>query len=529
MTKKRFLLLSLLVLVVFLLWPIPRTTDWQVEVDEAMLSGKSSYLKQVREHQIESRPNVVLVMADDLGKHDISLYGHSPLETPNLDALGKQGVTYQNAFVTAPICSPSRAGLLTGRYQNRFGFETQPMTRYIRNRLEYYGFRYLVETNEMLPIRYPSYPSSEEMLKQGLPVSEITLAELMKEAGYRTGIFGKWHLGYGEQNHPTALGFDEQYGFLEAFSLFDAEDDPEVVNHHHDLFWEEHIWSQQRAGHSAITRNGKEVEEERYLTDAIVEEAIGFMDQSREQDKRFFAYLPFSAPHTPFQARKEDYDALAHVADHNQRVYLAMIRRLDWAMGQLMTYLQDNDLAGNTLVIFTSDNGGAAYTKATDNGPLRAGKFSQFDGGLAVPMMAWWPGTLAIGHEEAPTMTTDWFVTLTAMLGLDLPGDRVFDGVDLFDEMPARERPLFWRSDYNLAVRSGDWKLLLNRKDETVHLYRVGEDIGEIKNLADDHPQQVQRLIQLLAEWEASLEQPKWPRVMDYLLESEGESFWFAI
>ena len=166
---------------------------------------------------------------------------------------------------------------------------------------------------------------------------------------------------------------------MEAFSLYAEPMAPDMVEHHHDLFWERHIWNMGRTGPSAITRNGVPVEENRYLTDAILEETLTFIDDALARDRPFFAYVPFNAPHTPFQAPREDYDAISGIEDHNQRVYLAMIRRLDRAVGQLVSHLAQSGVLEDTLLVFTSDNGGAAYTGATDNGPLRAGKFTQLD------------------------------------------------------------------------------------------------------------------------------------------------------
>ncbi len=241
----------------YLLWPVAKSTDWNIVTDQQALRFKQDYLRSIQlHHDSAEQPNVLLIVADDLGRHDISLYGHSPLATPNIDHLGRHGLTFTEAYATAPICAPSRAGLLTGRYQNRFGFESQPMQRYIRNELEYLVFSHLIETNEMRPIRYPNYPSAENYAKQGLPNSEITLGEIFQANGYSTALIGKWHLGYGADNHPLNFGFDYHYGFLEAFSLYAAEDNPNIINHHHDLFWEKHIWSQQRNGPSAVQRNG---------------------------------------------------------------------------------------------------------------------------------------------------------------------------------------------------------------------------------------------------------------------------------
>jgi arylsulfatase A-like enzyme len=517
----------------FLLWPVKKSVSWNIGTDQQALRYKQDYLQSIRELGDDTiGPNVLLIVADDLGRHDVSLYGDSPLETPHIDKLGRNGLVFADAYATAAICAPSRAGLLTGRYQNRFGFESQPMQRYIRNEFEYLVFSYLIDTDEMRPIRSPDYPTPDNYAKQGLPISEITLGEIFQARGYDTALIGKWHLGYGEDNHPLNFGFDHHFGFLEAFSLYAPEDDPAIVNHHHDLFWEKHIWRQRRRGPSAIQRDGDVIDESRYLTDAIVEEAQAFIASAQQKRKPFFAYLPFSAPHTPFQARRGDYDSLADVSDENQRVYLAMIRRLDWAVGELTRYLEQAGLADNTLIVFTSDNGGAAYTKATSNGPLRDGKFTQFEGGLAIPMMMYWPGRIVPERVSAPVMLTDVLPTLNNLLGLPLPADRIIDGQDLLQprrEATLAQRPLFWRSDFNRAARFEQWKLLHNKKTNSIHLFDLSNDIGERRNVAQQHPEIVKQLMALLDAWESELEPAKWPRVMDYFTDDEGEGLWFAI
>ncbi len=209
-----------------------------------------------------------------------------------------------------------------------------------------------------------------------------------------------------------------------------------------------------------------------------------------------------------------------------------MIRRLDWAVGELNRYLEKTGLAENTLIIFTSDNGGAAYTKATDNGPLRDGKFTQFEGGLAIPMMVYWPGKIAPQSVSAPVMLTDLLPTLNRLLGLPLPADRVIDGQDLLQARPETvlaQRPLLWRSDFNRAVRFGQWKFLHNKKTNSFHLFDLSQDIGEQRNVAEENPDIVAQLMTLLDQWESELKPAKWPRVMDYFSDSEGEGLWFAI
>ncbi len=532
---RKFILLTIFLLAVFLLWPIEKSARWRIKTDESLLAGKRSYLANLGQGELAEKPNILLIVADDLGKYDISVHQHSSLATPNIDSLAVEGINFLDAYATAPICAPSRAALLTGRYQNRFGFESQPMQRYVRNLGEYMAFRYLVETNEMRPFLSDSYPEDTQLERQGLPESEITLAEILQAVGYETAILGKWHLGYSKTNHPRQFGFDHQYGFIEAFSLYADDDDKGIVDYHHDLFWEKHIWSTGREGASAITVDGTEIEEDRYLTDAIVEETIRFINKA---EKPFFAYVAFNAPHTPFQARVEDYDSISRFDDENQRIYLAMIKRLDWGVGKIIKYLDSEQLLENTLVIFTSDNGGAAYTGATDNGPLRGGKFTQFEGGLEVPLMVYWKDRLSVRDVETPVLLTDIFISILEILGIDPPDDRPLDSVNLLETMEVErvgslsdldDRPVFWRSDFNRAARVGSWKLLNNVKTGQVVLYNLAKDPGEQFNLADERQEVVADLLRQLEWWELGMEGPRWPRVMDYQYLGEGDEFWFAI
>lgn len=510
------------------LWPIPTSQRWSITTDSTLLAGKKAYLQLVSASPERIRPNVLLLVADDLGEYDLSFYGSSPIETPNIDALARQGVSFANAYATAAVCAPSRAALLTGRYQNRFGFESQPMQRYVQNLAEYLGFRFLIDTDAMRPFLTRTYPDQDQRLLQGLPLSEITLPEIFQASGYATGIIGKWHLGYGPGNGPSNFGFDYQYGFREAFTLYAEESAPDIVNHHHDLFWEKHIWDMGRSGPSAITRNGAPITEPRYLTDAMVDETKQFITGAG--DEPFFAYVPFNAPHTPFQARQQDYDATPEGLDHNHRVYLAMIRRLDWAVGELMHFLEQLGQLENTLIVFTSDNGGAAYTGATDNGPLRGGKFTQFEGGLKVPLLLYWRGHLTTQIVTRPALLTDLFTTLTSILKLPEPADRNYDSENLLATPAANApRPLFWRSDFNRAVREGHWKLLQNTRDDSLMLIDLDEDPGEQDDVAAQHPAIVHRLLQALDEWESGNRQPLWPRVMNYRYEDDLGHYWFAI
>ncbi len=575
--KKRLPLAALSLIAVLLVWaarPL-RSSKWDIEFDPNLQAGKDSYLDGIGRLSAKSdRPNVLIILADDLGMTDISLYGSPHLETPNIDSIGREGITYSQAYATAPICSPSRAGLLTGRYQNRYGFDSQPMTRYARSRLEYWCYRLFVNTYPMFPIDNESIPSESQIERQGMPPTEILLSEALSASGYRCGAVGKWHLGYGDLQAPTNRGFDSFYGFLEAFTAYADPKRPDIESVQFGEFSEKHIWRQKRKGPSAIRRNGEVIEEEDHLTDAIAREAAAKIRDYASEDEPFFLYVPFSAPHTPFQALTSYTEKFSDVEDPAKRIYYALISQLDDAVGEILDELEASGQAENTLVIFASDNGGATYTGATGNDPLRGGKMSHFEGGLSVPLVLRWPASLSSGvQEDAPVLLTDVFTTVLNAAGVPLPEDRPIDGIDLFGRGgkagdvawggqfissdsadytaadssqaadtasaantaaavdiagPPEDRPLFWRADYNHVTLWNGWKLIENGKDGRIWLYNIENDREENNNLAEERPDMVNMLHEAFEAWNAEMMRPSWPRVMDYFYNEDGEGYWFA-
>ncbi len=519
----------------YLFWPLT-SNEFSITWDEQKIAEKQDFLSSIAQVDNTSRPNIVIIMADDLGKAEVSAYGQDRVPTPHIDAIARQGVLFNEAYITSPICSPSRAGLITGRYQQRFGYELQPHDRYPKNRLEFLAFKYFIDTdNWVVADEYIAYPELEDILKQGLPPSEITLGELFQANGYQTGVIGKWHLGLSEFSYPLKRGFNYHYGFYEAFSLYAYEDDPNVVNHHHDwLFTDKYIWGPGRTGNCAIYRNDEVVVEREYITKKFAKEAVAFIDQYK--DEPFLLYLPFNAPHTPFQALKEDYDAFAHVEDENKRVYYAMIKSLDDAVGRIMNKLEEENLLENTLIFFLSDNGGASYTLATDNHPLKGGKVTNFEGGINIPFMMQWKGKILPGQTfDQPVSSMDIFATAAAVSGSKLPDDRPIDGINLLPYVAGEQKEgipheaLFWRSGYNYAIRKGDWKLILNKKDGKHRLYNLRQDKEERDNVYHENPNVVNDLLFALDEWSASLIDPRWPRIMDWQYQDGDEVIHFAM
>lgn len=529
------LLLPLIAILAFLLWPLA-SREWAIRFDEEAQRRKEAFLTEERRRiadagdsarNRQTPPNVVLIVADDLSRNDVGFHGHPIVRTPHMDALAAEGVTFTEATATTSICAPSRAALLTGRYQQRFGFEYQPHTRYPRNRLEYLVFRYLIDTSPMVPAPPGPVPRGRDIARQGLPPSELTLAELLHARGYRTAAYGKWHLGYNaERFSPLEFGFDEHYGFYEAFSLYAPLDREDVVDVRIDDFSDRHMWSQGRSGPSAIVHNDVVVTESRYLTDVLADRAVSFI---RDGAEPFFLYLPFSAPHTPLQAPAEYWDLYPEVEDPVHRAYYAMISNLDSAVGEVLDALEESGVAENTLVILTSDNGGVSYLGVSDNGPLAAGKFSNFEGGLAVPLVMRLPGRLPAGSVvREPVSLLDIMPTVAAATGRRPAFPAPLDGENLLAGPPDRSA-LFWRSGYNLAVRSGDWKLQIDRRDGSRWLYNLRRDPAESSDLSSRHPRQVERLRDLLGEWEAGLAEKRWPRVMDVFFDVHGRRHWFGI
>ncbi|MFW5744828.1 MAG: sulfatase-like hydrolase/transferase, partial [Spirochaetota bacterium] len=382
--------------------------------------------------------------------------------------------------------------------------------------------------------------------RQGLPPGEVTLADLLRARGYRTAAYGKWHLGFEEAYGPLERGFDEHYGFYEAFSLYSPVDDARIVNTPIDDFSDRHMWSTGRNGRAAIVHNDEVVEEDEYLTFRFAELAADYVEANAEDP--FFLYLPFSAPHTPLQAPQAYYDRFDAIDDPVRRTYAAMIAAFDDAVATVLDAIDDAGIADDTMVIFTSDNGGASYLGVTDNEPFAGGKFTIFQGGMAVPLMIRYPGVVEPGTVYAePVSLLDVFATVDAATGpgpgsAPRPDQLALDGVDLLPFLAgeADGRPadaLYWRSEYNKAVRRGDWKLIVTTDRSPAvaedaaryELYNLRRDPAERINVAATNPRVVADLLCRLNGWEGTLAEPLWPPVMHFRHDIWGRRLWFAI
>ena len=485
----------------------PREVVWEAGPSEAPAAPN------------ERPPNIVVILADDLGWNDLSFrgggLGGGQAKTPRIDSLAREGVSFTAGYSANATCAPSRAAILTGRYPTRSGYEFTPAgVPFMR------GVALFNRNQQPPPIYHEeiedTYPPREE---QGLPPSEITLAELLQARGYHTLHFGKWHLGEVEKFRPEAQGFDESLGFYSGASLFLPEDAPEVVNSKQDFDpIDRFLWANLPF---AVRKNGSEpFAPSGYMTDYLADEAVRAIEANR--NRPFFIYLAFNAPHTPLQALRSDYDALPGVASHAERVYGAMMLSLDRAVGKVLDALAAHGLAENTLVFFTSDNGGANYVGLPDlNKPFRGWKLTFFEGGVHLPFFVKWPKALPGGVENAaPVAGFDIFATAAAAAGAPLPADRVIDGVDLvpFASGARAGRPheaLFWRSGHYRVVRGGDWKLQLSERPAKAWLFDLASDPTERVNLAEREPARVAELTALLDAHDATQSKPLWPSLLE--------------
>lgn len=457
-------------------------------------------------------PNIILIVADDLGINDTTVTGtgvEGKVPTPHIDSIAKTGVRFANGYSANATCSPSRAAMMTGRYPTRFGFEFTAVPKSFAREVTHMGdgpikpVFYADRAKEMPPVE-----------KMGVPTEETTIAEALKVRGYRTLHIGKWHLGESPAMKPNGQGFDESLAILGGAGMFLKPNDPNVVNSKQEFDpIDKFLWP--NLPYSVRWNGGKPFEPKGYVTDYFGDEAVKAIDANA--GRPFFMYLAFNAPHTPLQATKEDYEALKDIPDHTTRVYGAMIRALDRNVGKVLAELDKQGLADNTIVIFTSDNGGANYIGLRDiNKPFRGWKATFFEGGVNVPFLMKWPGRVEPGSVSPNrAMHIDIFATAAQAAGVPV-GPKV-DGVDLMTLVSgkAAPRPLFFRSGHYRAVIDGDWKLQLSERPKTAWLFNLGVDPTEQKNLATSDPVQLARLTALLDEQDRKAGKPLWPALVE--------------
>ena len=462
------------------------------------------------------QPNIIVIIADDLGYNDISFNGGGvaggTVPTPNIDAIGREGVNFAQAYSGHGTCAPSRAALLTGRYPTRYGFEFTPTNlKFARDvRAHHYG------------IRNPVYFADREkdiipVAQMGVPTTEVTLGQLLQGVGYHTIQLGKWHLGESPEFQPQRRGFSETLGFTGGGSMFLPKTDPRVVNSVQGFDpIDMNLWSNLQF---YVRKDGGEAfQPKKHMTDYLTDEAIAAIEANR--NRPFFMYLSYNAPHTPLQATREDYDALPHIADHRLRTYAAMILGLDRGVGRVLQALQEQGIDKDTLVVFTSDNGGAYYVGLEEiNRPFRGWKQTFFEGGIRAPLFMRWPSRIPAGSTvRAPVSHFDIFGTAAGAAGAPTPRDRKIDGVDLMPFVDGRKtgRPhdlLFWRTGPYRVVRAGDWKLQVTERPAKDWLYDLSNDPTERRNLAAEQPEKVAELKRHLARHDAEQLKPLWPEL----------------
>jgi arylsulfatase A-like enzyme len=499
-----------------------------------MLINSAGVPKRIDERQIR-RPNIVLIIADDLGYSDLRSYGNVAIHTPSIDSLGSGGTRFTQAYVTSPICSPSRMGLMTGRYQNRFGGEYMPYDKFGPGFLSNMRKHYIFDREEFpgLKTLKPHFGLNRSKYETGMDLREITLAQLLKTQNYTTGLVGKWNLGDDPGNHPYERGFDYCYYFDGALTRYvdDPVDTSRYINKHLPWAFSELAAWTPRAAATAIREGRNEVKDTGYLTFSIARKGMQFIEENR--DHPFFLTLTFNAPHDPFQVPKSYFDKIQQVNDSVKRVYYGMIEALDDAVGNIVEKLKELHLDDNTMILFISDNGGATYTRATDNAPLRGGKCTHFEGGLMVPFFIKYPSAIKSSQVfKNPVSSLDIFATVAGVANAPLPTDRLYDGVNLVPFLMKGDgyphSVFYWRSGYSKAICKENWKLYINEKSKKKFLFNLEADIAEKNDLSARMPQKVDELMHDLDTWEKTQTvKPAWPSAADVLIDIDGEEYYF--
>jgi arylsulfatase A-like enzyme len=419
----------------------------------------------------DRRPNIVLILSDDMGYADLGAHGCTDIPTPNLDRIAARGVRFTDAYANGSFCTPTRAALMSGRYQHRSGME------------------------DLSNVSGP------------LPKAVKTLPDRLRAAGYTTGMIGKWHLGDQAGYTPVDRGFDEFFGFTGGGHTYIAK-------------------ANSKGEYGApILRNREPLNEQRYLTDAFGEEAAAFIERQRNATKPFFLYLAFNAVHTPLEATEKYLKRFPNITDLKRRTYAAMLSAMDDAIGLVLAKLEQTGKAGNTLIFFSSDNGGPTTRNAVNgsrNTPLRGSKCETFEGGIRVPLLVQWPGILEEGAVyRQPVISFDICATVTAVAGADSSG---FEGVDLVPFLAGKQTGaphdiLFWRNrtrSNNYGARQGDWKFVHSTEGDAEPgpkqtpardlLFNLATDISEQHDLAAQHPDKFAALKKLYEAWSAGVD-----------------------
>ena len=453
-------------------------------------------------------PNVILIVADDLGYNDISFNGNNLIETKNIDQIAKNGINFTRAYASASVCAPSRAAFLTGNYQQRYGFEFLPDLFNYSPRVRKADFKRFGHQDNFKKW----YENDTPINKRGLNPFVNTIGDYLKKMGYQTSVIGKWHMGTHSKFNATNFGFDFHYGISGAGSLYAPINQDNIIESRHTwdfadfIIWQATNYHTLENGKKTIPKNSE------YLTDVFTKRAVDYIKVNK--NKPFFLHLSHMAPHGPFQAQKKYYDQFTHIKDHNKRVYYAMIKNLDDSIGEIKKALNDEGIAENTLIIFTSDNGGATYTRATDNSPFIGGKMSNFEGGTTVPMIIEWTNKIK-PQGNYSNMVSLLDIVPTILDAVKSPSlSNTFDGVSLLpyikskDKKPHKE--LFWKTGYVKSIISDNFKLHINEKENFRTLINLENDPSEKFNLISKYPEKAKKLTESWEQWNNTLKEPIW-------------------
>ncbi|MCP4310876.1 MAG: sulfatase-like hydrolase/transferase [Bacteroidetes bacterium] len=427
-----------------------------------------------RRKAVTGSPNLIVIMCDDLGYADVGFNGCTDIPTPNIDRIANEGIRFSNGYVTYSVCSPSRAGFITGRYGQRFGYE-----------------------------RNAQYQPGDSLM--GLPLDEKTLAEVLAASAYTSGIIGKWHLGAHISNHPLNRGFDEFYGHLGGGHTYFPEnltiEDSYSIN------------TERESYRTYIMHNHEAVKTTGYLTDEFSLQALRFVEKHREE--AFFLYLSYNAPHGPLEATEKYLSRFSNIKDEKRRIYAAMVSAVDDGVGALLDSLEAFGLEENTIVVFLSDNGGPETKNASDNGLLREGKGSVYEGGFHVPFAMKWDGVLSPGVYEHPVSSLDIFASITSLNRTPLNPEKPLDGINLIPFLTGEDHSLPHEAIYlrkyddkKFAVRAGDYKIVTHDNADIKELYNLEDDIGETIDLAEVYPRKLEELDSIRKAWNEELIPP---------------------
>lgn len=428
-----------------------------------------------------TKPNLIVIMTDDMGYADVGFNGCLDIPTPAIDQIANEGIRFTQGYVSFPVCGPSRAGFLTGRYQDRFGFTTNPSID-------------------------PNNPVA------GLPVEEETIAQVLRKANYNSAIIGKWHMGTHPKFHPLERGFDYFYGFLSGGHNYFPEE--LTLN---DLSEVNSKWGWYR---TKIIENRTPVETDEYLTDEFSNAAVGYIEEQVENNQHFMLYLAYNAPHTPMQATEKYLSRFPNISDERRRTYAAMVSAVDDGVERILKTLDETGITDNTIVVFLSDNGGAA-NNASSNDPLRGRKGDLFEGGIRVPFAMKWKGVIPEGQTyNKPISSLDIMATITAQTDVKINPMKPLDGVDLIPFLTGENTGdphdyLFWRKwEQNaMAVRHGNYKLVANRQQEQnpPELYNILSDISETNNVKSSQKELSENLMLEWQNWNSKMKDRVFP------------------